>query len=101
MYWKASYQKAESERLKLLNELTRLKQERDALGSREESQRPPGQATLGKRRWNFAAQPRKKTMRNTQDTSRKNNPDFDNDDTDLDIANFNAPATGTASFTWY
>jgi hypothetical protein len=88
MYWKASYQKAESERLRLLNELDQMKHERDSLRSHTDPQDRKGSSAPGKRKQDTPAQrPGKKT---------KNHLDLDLDevDVDFDLANTNTPCIG-------
>ena len=92
MYWKASYQRAESERLRLYSELDQLKRERDTLRSREDSQRPRGQAALGKRKRDTPASGTNK--RNKHEIG--DELDFE-DHIDLEIGNINAPSLGISS----
>jgi hypothetical protein len=89
MYWKASYQKAESERLRLTNELDQVRRERDSVRSHQDSQHSRGEATLAKRRRDTSVQRTRKKNKNQKDS------DPDNDDIDLDLANGNTFTTGT------
>jgi hypothetical protein len=97
MYWKASYQKAESERLRLLNELDLVKRERDALRSHEESQRPRGKAATNKRKRDTSPPPtNKKGKIQPAGTTRNTDLELDDDDFDFDLGKFDAPTTGTS-----
>jgi len=88
MYWKASYQKAESERLRLLNELAQLKQERDYHRSLQESDRPRVPVAPSKRRRETSVQPRAKRARNHPDL------DLDDDEVNLDFGSVDAATPG-------
>ncbi len=88
MYWKASYHKAESERLKLLNELAQLRQERDPLRSNQESNKSRGHTALGKRKRDTSVQPRNKKNKNESD------PNLLDDEIDLEFDDANGPTTG-------
>ncbi|KIW64324.1 hypothetical protein PV04_09267 [Phialophora macrospora] len=95
MYWKASYQKAESERLKLLNELTRLKQERDSsLQPHQESQRFRGQTARSERRRDRSAHAPNKKNKSHHDPDL----DVDGDDIAVDFSNLDTPSTGRQAF---
>ncbi|EXJ75169.1 uncharacterized protein A1O5_01865 [Cladophialophora psammophila CBS 110553] len=96
MYWKSCYQKAESERLKLVNELARLRKERDSLLAGEEAQRSKGQSAVGKRKRETPASSTRKALQTAQ--QQKNNLDLDDDDIDLKIEGLDVPLMDRQSF---
>ncbi|EXJ55761.1 hypothetical protein A1O7_08691 [Cladophialophora yegresii CBS 114405] len=90
MYWKASYQKAESERLSLLNELTQLKQERDlALQPHQDAQHSKGKTTTRKRKRDTSAHITNQKNKSHHDLD----PYLECDDINLDFSNLNTPST--------
>lgn len=93
IYWRNSYQKSESERLILLNEVSQLKQERDTLKVRGDLERPNSQPSLGKRkRTPTAANSNKNPARGKIQDAR---PALSDDDLDLDLENLNSVIPGT------
>ncbi|ETI21320.1 hypothetical protein G647_07666 [Cladophialophora carrionii CBS 160.54] len=95
MYWRASYQKAEAERLRLLNELTQLKQERDLpLQPLQEAQRFRVQTTSSKRRRDTSANETNNKTGSYHDLD----PDLDDDDINLDFSHLKTPSTGRQAF---
>ncbi|KIW98016.1 uncharacterized protein Z519_01600 [Cladophialophora bantiana CBS 173.52] len=96
MYWKSCYQKAESERLKLVNELARLRQERDSLLAGEEAQRSKGPSAVGKRKRETPVFSTRKALQTAR--QQKINLDLDDDDIDLTTEGLNVPLTDRQSF---
>ncbi|KIW33757.1 uncharacterized protein PV07_00581 [Cladophialophora immunda] len=96
MYWRSCYHKAEAERLKLVNELDRVRQERDSLVAGEEVQPSKQQSSVGKRKRDApAASVRKAPPAAKQ---KKTNLDLEKDDSELDIEKLNIPLTDRQSF---
>ncbi|KIW86026.1 hypothetical protein Z517_01420 [Fonsecaea pedrosoi CBS 271.37] len=79
MYWKSAYQKAESERLKLADELERL---REPFLPAEDVQPPKRQSTAGKRKRDAVTIPARKAKPAT-----RQHRELENDDSDLGIEN--------------
>lgn len=84
MYWKASYQKAEAERLRLLNELAQLKEERDSSNPNDFR----GSSAASKRRLDTSTQPKNKKSKISVSV------DFDEGELDFDFHNNSTSPTG-------
>ncbi|KAH0844439.1 hypothetical protein AYO21_00909 [Fonsecaea monophora] len=93
MYWKSAYQKAESERLKLADELERLREERDPFLPAEDVQPPKRQSTAGKRKRDAVTIPARKAKPAT-----RQHRELEIDDSDLGIESLNIPLTDRQSF---
>ncbi|KIY03776.1 uncharacterized protein Z520_00467 [Fonsecaea multimorphosa CBS 102226] len=96
MYWKSSYHKAETERLKVANELDRLRKERDSLLAGEEDQLSKRQSAVGKRKRETSAV----SVRKAQPAAKQQKASLDlgNDDSELEIDSLNIPLTDRQSW---
>ncbi|KIX08279.1 uncharacterized protein Z518_02935 [Rhinocladiella mackenziei CBS 650.93] len=79
IHWRQSYARAESERLRLLNEVAELKQERDVLRVQKESHHPHEKAVLGKRKRDATSIPKN----DTRQKSKPQDPRLEHSDDDI------------------